>query len=72
MNESRLQQLVNRAKIGFLQWRINRALRRFDKARVLTPECGRAWLKLSTLIHTRNSLRTPADVAQIEKERGLI
>ena len=72
MNESRLQQLVNRTKIGFLQWRINRALRRFDKARVLTPECGRAWLKLSTLIHIRNSLRTPADVAQIEKERGLV
>jgi len=72
MNESRLQQLVNRTNIHFLQWRINRALRRFDKARVLTPECGRAWLKLSTLIHTRNSLRTPADVAQIEKERGLV
>jgi hypothetical protein len=72
MSTRRLQELAKRAKIGFLQWRINRALRRFDKARVLTPECGRAWLKLSTLIHMRNSLRTPADVAQIEKERGLV
>ena len=72
MNESRLQQLVNRTNIHFLQWRINRAHRKFDKAPAFTPECSRAWLKLSTLIHMRNSLRTPADVAQIEKERGLV
>jgi hypothetical protein len=61
MNESRLQQLAKLAKIGFLQWRINRARRRFDKARVLTPECGRALLKLSTLIHMRNELQSSSE-----------
>ena len=72
MNTPRPQGLARRAKIHFLQWRINRAHRKFDKAPAFTPECSRAWLKLSTLIHMRNSLRTPADVAQIEKERGLV
>jgi len=72
MRELIPQDQIRKAKIHLLQWRINRARRKFDKARVLTPESGRAWLKLSTLIHMRNSLRTPADVAQIEKERGLV
>jgi hypothetical protein len=38
MNESRLQQLVNRTKIGFLQWRITCARKKLDKCQPHTPE----------------------------------
>ena len=72
MNESRLQQITKRAKIHFLQWRITCAQRKFSKSQPCTPESRNTALKLITLINVRNSLRTPADVAQIEKERGLV
>jgi len=72
MNESRLQQLVNRTNIHFLQWRITCAWKKLDKCQPHTPESRNTALKLITLINVRNELRTPADVAQIEKERGLV
>ena len=72
MNESRLQRLAKLAKIGFLQRRITYARKKLDKCQPHTPESLNTALKLITLINVRNELRTPADVAQIEKERGLV
>ena len=72
MNESRLQRLAKLAKIGFLQWRITCARKKLDKCQPQTPESRNTALKLIALISVRNELRTPADVAQIEKERGLV
>jgi hypothetical protein len=72
MNESRLQRLAKLAKIGFLQWRITCAWKKLDKCQPHTPESRNTVLKLIALINVRNELRTPADVAQIEKERGLV
>ena len=72
MRELIPQDQIRKAKIHLLQWRITCARKKLDKCQPHTPESRNTALKLITLINVRNELRTPADVAQIEKERGLV
>ncbi len=69
MNTSNIKR---KAKINLLQWRIKCVQRRLDKCPPCTPESRSLMLKVITLIQRRNNLHTPADVAEIEKARGLV
>lgn len=71
MNKQITQDLARQAKISLLQWRIERARHQVETCQAGTPESRALMLKLIALIHRRNSLYTPADVRQIEREKGL-
>lgn len=71
MNTPNTQDPGRQAKIRLLQWRIERVRAQLDKCQPYTPESRKLLLKLITLVQRRNNLHTPADVAEIEKARGL-
>lgn len=66
------QDLKRLALIEILQWRIGCIRARLEKCQACTPKSRSLMLKLVTLVQRRNDLRAPADVAEIEKERGLV
>lgn len=71
-----IEQCKRRLLIAYYQHRINRLMRQARRqARrdlVTVPLVNRAMVReLTALIDRRNRLRTPEDVRQIEKERGL-
>ena len=72
MNTNATQDLARQAKKNILQWRINRVRGQIDKVQPSTPESRNLMLKLIRLVQQRNNLYTPADVAEIEKSRGLV
>jgi hypothetical protein len=71
MNTPITQDLARHGKINLLNWRIQRVRSQLDQCEACTPESRMLMLKLVTLVQRRNSLHTPADVAAIEKSRGL-
>ena len=72
MQAPHTQDLVRRAKIDMLQHQIEVVRDQIQDCDSQSPQ-GRELLEsLITLVQRRNNLHTPADVAQIEKERGLV
>lgn len=71
-NSPNTQDLARQAKIRLLQWRIEHVRSKLDKCLPSTPESRSLLLKLITLVQRRNNLHTPAEVADIEKARGLV
>lgn len=70
------EQCKRRLLIAYYQCRINRLIRQAKRTAsrevVTVPLVDRAMLReLTALIERRNRLRSPADIHQIEKKRGL-
>lgn len=72
MNAVTPQDFRRQAKINILQWRINRVQTQLEKVQASTPEATRLATKFMSLIQQRNALRTPEEVAGVERVRGLV
>lgn len=72
MNRPVTQDLARQAKLALLKWRIELVRSRIEKCQSCTPESRALMQKLITLVQSRNNLHTPADVREIERERGLV
>ncbi|MDF0750318.1 hypothetical protein NLU14_08750 [Marinobacter sp. 71-i] len=66
------QNLNRQVKINLLQWRIDCVRDRLGRVCAGTPESQEIMRKLITLINRRNELKTPQEVAAIERARGLL
>jgi len=68
---SDINTLSRQLKLAAVQCRIEVVRHQLHECKACTPESRQLMHKLVSLVRQRNSLRTPGESLQIERERGL-